>query len=169
MTGENTSFAPGDVVSGLEPSELVEIQRISPFGSKKLVEGIGCQTRRVIKRPLSNEELSNLVRVRGKDCTFNGDSAALLLGMEAERIRIAYQFDPLFAVNSSIVDPLPHQEKELEGAGGSHLQMSRIFRENIKHPLPLLPQRAFSRSFAFPDLLSNILKKVIHKEVGPVN
>ena len=25
MTGENTSFTPGDVVSGLEPSELVEI------------------------------------------------------------------------------------------------------------------------------------------------
>jgi hypothetical protein len=32
VTGENTSFAPGDVVSGLEPSELVEIRRISPFG-----------------------------------------------------------------------------------------------------------------------------------------
>jgi hypothetical protein len=32
-----------------------------------------------------------------------------LLGAEAERIRIAHQFDPLFAVNSSIVDPLPHQ------------------------------------------------------------
>jgi len=127
VTGENTSFAPGDVVSGLEPSELVEIQRISPFGSKKLVEGIGCQTRRVIKRPLSNEELSNLVRVRGKDCTFNGDSAALLLGMEAKRIRIAYQFDPLFAVNSSIVDPLPHQEKELEG----HIFRCHEFSEKI--------------------------------------
>ncbi|MEI9476583.1 MAG: helicase-related protein [Deltaproteobacteria bacterium] len=109
MTEENNLFTPGDVVSGLEPSELVEIQRISPFGSKNLVEGIGCQTRRIIKRPLSNEELANLVRVRGKDCTFNGDAATLLLGMEAERIRIAYQFDPLFAVNSSIVDPLPHQ------------------------------------------------------------
>jgi len=59
-------------------------------------------------------------------------------------------------------------KKELEGAGGSHLQMSRILRENIKHPLPLLPQRAFSRSFAFPDLPSDILKKVNHKKVGPV-
>jgi SNF2 family DNA or RNA helicase len=28
---------------------------------------------------------------------------------EAERIHSAYQFDPLFAVNCSIVDPLPHQ------------------------------------------------------------
>ena len=80
VTGENTSFTPGDVVSGLEPSELVEIQRISPFGSKNLVEGIGCQTRRVIKRPLSHEELTNLVKIRGKDCTFDGDAAKPLLG-----------------------------------------------------------------------------------------
>jgi hypothetical protein len=36
--------APGDVVSGLEPSELVEIQRLAPFGSKTLVEGVGLQT-----------------------------------------------------------------------------------------------------------------------------
>ena len=84
MIEENT-FAPGDVVSGLEPSELVEIQRISPFGSKNLVEGIGCQTRRSIKRPLSREQLANLVKIRGKDCTFDGDAATLLLGAEAER------------------------------------------------------------------------------------
>ena len=31
------------------------------------------------------------------------------MGVEAQRIRIAYQFDPLFAVNSSVVDVLPHQ------------------------------------------------------------
>jgi hypothetical protein len=37
-------LAPGDVVSGLEPSELVEIQRLAPFGSKTLVEGVGLQT-----------------------------------------------------------------------------------------------------------------------------
>ncbi len=33
----------------------------------------------------------------------------ILLGAEAERIRIAHQFDPLLAVNSSIGDLLPHQ------------------------------------------------------------
>jgi len=100
---------PGDVVSGLEPSELVEIQRIAPFGSKILVEGVGVQSRRVIKRPLTSEELSVLVKVRGGKHAFDGDPNIFLLGAEAERIRIAHQFDPLFAVNSSIVDPLPHQ------------------------------------------------------------
>jgi len=53
--------------------------------------------------------LSKLVKVRGRTHTFDGDPGLFLLGAEAERIRIAHQFDPLFAVNSSIVDPLPHQ------------------------------------------------------------
>ncbi|NIA11344.1 MAG: DUF3883 domain-containing protein, partial [Nitrospiraceae bacterium] len=48
-------------------------------------------------------------KVRGTTRPLDGDPNAFLLGAEAERIRIAYQFDPLFAVNSSVVDPLPHQ------------------------------------------------------------
>ncbi len=106
---DSSSIAPGDVVSGLEPSELVEITRISPFGKKKLVEGIGCQSGKVIKRPLTEQELVGLTKVRGQKYTYQGDAQLFLLGAEAERIRVAHQFDPLFAVNSSIVDPLPHQ------------------------------------------------------------
>lgn len=109
MSEDDFGYTPGDIVSGLEPAELVQLQRILPFGRKILVEGIGLQSRRQIKRPLSPEELASLIRVRGKAHTFDGDANAFLLGIEAERIRIAYQFDPLFAVNSSIVDPLPHQ------------------------------------------------------------
>ena len=109
MTDSARNIGSGDVVSGLEPSELVEIQRIVPFGSKNLVEGVGIQSRRVIKRPLTDEELSGLIIVRGKEHTFQGDPELFLLAAEAERIHIAHQFDPLFAVNSSIVDPLPHQ------------------------------------------------------------
>jgi superfamily II DNA or RNA helicase len=105
----DNKLAPGDVVSGLEPSELVEIQRVTPFGGKTLVEGVGLQSRRMVKRPLAVEELAALIKVRGQEHTFNGDARLFLLGAEAERIRIAHQFDPLFAINSSIVDPLPHQ------------------------------------------------------------
>lgn len=109
VTKDDNKFAPGDVVSGLEPSELVEVQRIAPFGTKTLIEGVGVQSRRVVKRPLTTEELRALVKIRGQSHTFQGDAKLFLLGAEAERIRIAHQFDPLFAVNSSIVDPLPHQ------------------------------------------------------------
>ena len=79
-------IGPGDVVSGLEPDDLVEIQRIAPFGSKKLFEGVGIQSHRVIKRPLSDEEISKLIIVRGKDHSFQGDPELFLLAAEAERI-----------------------------------------------------------------------------------
>jgi superfamily II DNA or RNA helicase len=122
MTGAN-SLAPGDVVAGLEPSELVEIQRITPFGARTLVEGVGVQSRRVVKRPLTTSEMSRLERVRSSTCSYDGDAERFLLGVEAERIRIAHQFDPLFAVNSSIVDPLPHQ---VEAVYRSLLPLPRI-------------------------------------------
>ena len=103
------SLAPGDVVAGLEATELVEIQRVAPFGSKTLVEGVGLQSRRLVKRPLADDEVAALETVRGRQHSFDGDPHIFLLGAEAERIRTAHQFDPLFAINSSIVDPLPHQ------------------------------------------------------------
>lgn len=99
----------GDIVSGLDQSELVEISQISLFGNKYLIKGITLQTKREIKRPLAQDELSLLKKVRGSSCAYDGEPDNFLLGAEAERIKIAYQFDPLFAVNSSIVDPLPHQ------------------------------------------------------------
>jgi len=109
MTGSENRIEPGDIVSGLEPSELAEITRVSQFGTRKLVEAIGASSRRVIKRPLTDAEIAVLVKVRGQAFSFQGDAKLFLLGVEAERIRIAHQFDPLFAVNSSIVDVLPHQ------------------------------------------------------------
>lgn len=102
-------FAPGDVVAGLEPDEHVELNKITTFGAKTLVEGVGVASRRLIRRPLSCEELARLIKIRGASFTYNGDAQAFLLGVEAHRIKTAYQFDPLFAVNSSAVDVLPHQ------------------------------------------------------------
>jgi len=80
----------GDVVAGLEPDEHVEIRSVASFGTKLLIEGIGLTSRREIRRPLDTEELARLTVVRGSDFTFDGDSEAFLLGVEAERIRIAH-------------------------------------------------------------------------------
>lgn len=40
---------------------------------------------------------------------FDGDGALLRLVSEAHRIRLAHLFDPLLAVHTSLVEPLPHQ------------------------------------------------------------
>ena len=41
--------------------------------------------------------------------SFNGDGAMLRLVSEAYRIHLAHLFDPLLAVHTSLVEPLPHQ------------------------------------------------------------
>lgn len=102
-------FEPGDIVAGLEPLEHVEVQSLQPFGSKWLLKGVTLDSRRAISRPLEDADLARLSRVRGAEHAFDGDGEAFLLGVEALRICNAYQFDPLFAVNSSVVDVLPHQ------------------------------------------------------------
>jgi len=108
VTLDKNSINLGDV-AGFDPMELVEIQRIAPFGGKTLVEGMGLQSRLMRKRPLTAEQLVVLVKIRSQKHTFYGDGGTFLLSAETERIRISHQFDPLFAVNSSIVDPLAHQ------------------------------------------------------------
>jgi superfamily II DNA or RNA helicase len=45
----------------------------------------------------------------GRPWSFDGDSALFRLLSEANRIRLAYLFDPLLAVHTSLVEPLPHQ------------------------------------------------------------
>lgn len=105
----NTQVALGDIVAGLEPDEHVEVTKVTPFGQRTLIEGVGVTTRRVVRRPLAADELARLHKVRGSSHTYDGDPRAFLLGVEAHRIKTAYQFDPLFAVNSSAVDVLPHQ------------------------------------------------------------
>ena len=41
--------------------------------------------------------------------SFDGDGASFRLASEARRIRLAHLFDPLLAVHTSQVEPLPHQ------------------------------------------------------------
>ena len=45
----------------------------------------------------------------GRPWSFDGDGELFRLVSEANRIRLAYLFDPLLAVHTSLVEPLPHQ------------------------------------------------------------
>ncbi|UZJ38781.1 helicase-related protein [Prosthecochloris sp. SCSIO W1103] len=90
-----------------EPAKVTRIQKLGPMIS---VDFVGVNTSKSGNRMLSDEEFSALETV-SREGTFNftGDAKRFKLFTEAERISSAYQFDPLFAVNCSIVDPLPHQ------------------------------------------------------------
>jgi superfamily II DNA or RNA helicase len=55
------------------------------------------------------DEASIKVATTDRPWSFDGDGAAFQLAVEAKRIDLAFLFDPMMAVHTSNVDPLPHQ------------------------------------------------------------
>ncbi|MHA2407645.1 MAG: DEAD/DEAH box helicase [Candidatus Ranarchaeia archaeon] len=55
------------------------------------------------------QDQMHLIKVVSEEFSFCDDSQDFFLLIEALRTRLAYQFDPLLAVNISQIDPWPHQ------------------------------------------------------------
>src|SRR6202034_4202048 len=51
----------------------------------------------------------------GRPWSFDGDGKMFRLVSEAHRINLAHLFDPLLAIHTSLVDPLPHQISAVYG------------------------------------------------------
>jgi len=100
----------GTLVKGILPDGLVTVIQAKWHGSN-VVE-------LTYKDSTGNPRCELLYRDReptleiasaGLPWSFDADGAMFRLVSEARRIRMAYLFDPLLAVNTSLVDPLPHQ------------------------------------------------------------
>ena len=69
------------------------------------------------------EQLDQVRLVDRQPEILSGDPEEFFLNVEANRIRLAHQFDPMLAVSVSQVDPLPHQ---MEAVYHHALQMPRM-------------------------------------------
>jgi superfamily II DNA or RNA helicase len=104
------SIQVGQIVKDLIPAEAVVINQIQSLGTMVSLRFTGVNTNRANSKVITTEQFDALeVLVDEGTFNFKGDPTRFALFAEAERINSAYQFDPLFAVNCSIVDPLPHQ------------------------------------------------------------
>lgn len=100
----------GDIVEGLVGGEAVLVGKIKPMGSKWSVRYTGMVSKRGATVVIDGAKMRSLSAIATDgQSDFTGDATRFLLYAEAQRICSAYQFDPLFAINCSIVDPLPHQ------------------------------------------------------------
>lgn len=100
----------GNIVNGLIPNEAAQITKIKGLGSKFSVSYIGVNSNMAGNKVLTAEQVEALsVVTTDGEFNFKGDAEKFVLYTEAERVNSAYQFDPLFAINCSVVDPLPHQ------------------------------------------------------------
>lgn len=100
----------GQIVKNLIQGEAVTINQIQHLGGMISLKYTGVNSLRTNTKVITKDQFDALEVVAEEGIfNFNGDPHRFLLFAEAERINSAYQFDPLFAVNCSIVDPLPHQ------------------------------------------------------------
>ena len=100
----------GNIINNLTSTEPVRIIRVQPLGTRFSVRYEGINSAKINTKVLTKEDIQGLKIVSNEgEFNFKGEPEKFVLFAEAERINSAYQFDPLFAINCSVVDPLPHQ------------------------------------------------------------
>lgn len=103
-------LASGQGLSGIEPTDVVSVVALVPLaeGSVQLIYRTpdGAMKERLLGRA---DEASIAIASAERPFSFDGDGGAFQLACEAKRIDLAFLFDPMMAVHSSNVEPLPHQ------------------------------------------------------------
>ena len=101
---------PNAAVRGILPDQLVTVVSVQWFGSQALELTYKGPSGRVANELLYRSDEPRLEVVeQGRPWSFDGDGRLFRLVSEAHRIRLAHLFDPVLAVHTSLVEPLPHQ------------------------------------------------------------
>ena len=103
-------LTPNAAVRGILPDVLVTVVTVQWYGTEALELTYKTPTGKVANELLYRHDESRLEVVeKGRPWSFDGDGALFRLVSEAQRIRLAHLFDPVLAVHTSLVEPLPHQ------------------------------------------------------------
>src|SRR3984893_7259193 len=104
------ALQPNSTVRGILPDCLVTVVNVQWFGSAALELTYKTPEGKVANELLYRHDEPRIEFVEeGRPWSFDGDGKMFRLVSEAQRIRLAHLFDPLLAVHTSLVDPLPHQ------------------------------------------------------------
>jgi len=104
----------GNIIKGLNWPEPVEIKFIEETEGYIHIVGVTTISQSHIDQLISQEEFSKL-SVVGTEITCSEDPGKVFLALEATRYQFASLYDPLLAMNTSKIDPLPHQIEAVYG------------------------------------------------------
>jgi superfamily II DNA or RNA helicase len=100
----------GASVRGILPDGLVTVVDVKWHGSSVVELTYKDAAGRLGNELLYRHREPTLeIAATGRPWSFDGDGGMLRLVSEGYRIRLAYLFDPLLAIHTSLVEPLPHQ------------------------------------------------------------
>src|SRR5579884_4116649 len=103
-------LTPGALLRGIVPDDVVTVIDVKWYGTTALELTFKDSSGRLAQELLYRDREPSLAIVTsGRPWRFDGDGALFRLVSEAHRIRLAYLFDPVLAVHTSLVEPLPHQ------------------------------------------------------------
>ena len=101
---------PNAAVRGILTDGLVVVVSVQWHGSEAVELTYKTPDGKVANELLYRSDEARLEVVeQGQPWSFDGDGALFRLVSEALRIRLAHLFDPVLAVHTSVVEPLPHQ------------------------------------------------------------
>ena len=117
----------GAIVKGVTPSGPITVIDVKWYGSDALELFYKDVNGRPDNQLLYRDREADLEVIEaGRAWSFDADGNLFRLVSEAYRIRLAHLFDPVLAVHTSIVEPLPHQitavyEELLPQIGRAHV------------------------------------------------
>ena len=105
-----TDIKAGEIIRGIVPGQDVTIISIQVIGDNVVDISFRDQSGNTSSQLLYNTQENTLELVSDyRPFSFNGDGSDFRLAAEAYRISLAHLFDPLLAVSTSLIMPLPHQ------------------------------------------------------------
>ncbi len=115
-------LAPNVILRGPLLPEPIKVLMTMTLGASYKIIGQGLTTNQVHQPILTLDQLA-LLEASPEQEPFDGDARRFRLGIEALRLGLAYEYDPLFSLSIARVDPLPHQ---LEAVYDYFLKLPRI-------------------------------------------
>src|SRR5690625_4553203 len=103
-------LTPGTSVRGIRADSLVSVVQVEWYGTSAVNLTYKAPGGQISAEVLYRDDEARLEIVeQGRPWSFDGNGHDFRLVSEANRIRLAHLFDPVLAVHTSLVDPLPHQ------------------------------------------------------------
>jgi superfamily II DNA or RNA helicase len=100
----------GLAITGLEPGLVVSVLAANPIGPDAVQVLYKLPDGTLREQLVSSSDIGAIsVATQERPWSFDGDGEAFKLAVEAKRIDLAFLFDPMMAVHTSNVEPLPHQ------------------------------------------------------------
>lgn len=112
----------GSIIKGDQWSEPIEVKLIEEEGDYIHLVGVTINSQTHIDQLIPSKEMDNFTLTEAEEL-FSEDPEKVFLALETIRYKFASLYDPLLAINTSKIDPLPHQ---IDAVYGYILKLPRI-------------------------------------------